>query len=253
MSAGASRYRRCCPENSWTWRKGFLGVSYVTPSIALLNHGFFVLDITVNSSHHFSSPEALAAIPPGLSLKNNTTQYTTEQAITLVIPVQPRSGVRVAGTFLWGAYDYPIDSPFPIYTDVFIIAGTKQVSENFGVTVNITNAHQREQGWPFPTPFAIRTSVLSVLADFHLDLNHIVHFAPVTKTTSPGRPTLPGAPGGPGGPGQIGPTQGGTVTPASNPSVVPVPATAPSGSPASVTPGTPAVLPTHNALTKDPP
>ncbi len=207
-----SRYRRCCPADSFTWHKGFLGVSYTTPSIALLNHGFFVLDITGNSSHHYSSPQALAAIPPGLSLPNNTQIYTTQQAITAVIPVDPKNGVRTAATFLWGALDYPKDGPFPYYYDVFILSGTKQFTNDFGITANVTNVKQRVQGSPFPAPFAIRDSALTLLADFHVDFNKFLHHA--EPATTPGRPTVPGAPGGPGGPAQVGPTQGGTVTPA---------------------------------------
>ncbi len=220
-----SRKRSCCPVDSFDWHKGFLGVSYTTPSLIFLNHGFFVFDITGNSSHQYVSPQALARIPPGLSFKNNSQNYTTQQAVTAVIPVDLRNGVRVAGTFLWGALDYPVDYPFPLYYDVFVISGTKQVNPNFGVTINLTNVIQRNQGYPFPSPLGIRTSALNVLADIHLDFNRLLHPAP---PVTPGRPTQPGAPGGPGGPAQVGPTQGGTVSPA------------PGASPAPATPGAPA-------------
>ncbi len=234
-SGFGSRHRSCCPFGSFEWHKGFLGVSYATPPVFFLNHGFFVLDITGNTNHHYSSPQALAALPPGLSLPNNTQVYTTQQAITAVIPVQPRSGVRVAGTFLWGALDYPVDGPFPYYYDVFVVSGTKQINTMLGLTINITNVRQREQGAPLPAPFAVRTSALNVLADFHFDFNHI--FAAAPRPTQ-GRPTQPGTPGGPGGPAQVGPSQGGTVTPAPNASAAPM--TPGAASPAPAAPPAPA-------------
>ena len=243
----ASRHRRCCPAGSFEWHKGFLGVSYATPPIPALLHSFFVLDIRGNTDRHVSSPQVLAALPPGLSERNgaNARDYTTQQAVTIVVPVQPRSGVRFAGTFLWGALDYPVDYPFPIYYDVFILAGTKQVSENFGVTVNLTNVKQRLQGYPFPPPGFIATSALNVLADFHIDFNKFV-----TRPVNPGPPTQPGAPGGPGGPAQVGPTQGGSVSPSpsasgspAQPGASPGPAM-PGASPAPMTPPGPAPSPT---------
>ena len=218
----AERDRLCCGEdlgNRTVWHKGFLGVSYVTPSLDILNHGFFVLDITGNSSRQFNSPEALAGQTPGLSLDKGVakTIYTSQQAITAIIPIDSKHGVRTATTYLWGALDYFKNQPFPLYYGVFIVSATKQVTPEFGVTANVTNVIQRDQGAPFPQPpfdkgSGVRVSALNLLADFHIDFNKIFH--PATPPTTPGRPTTPGVPGGPGGPAQVGPTQGGTVSPA---------------------------------------
>jgi hypothetical protein len=219
-----SRYRRCCPAartdtkgDATMWNKGFLGVSYATPSLNILNHGFFVLDVTANSSHHYNSPDALARQTPGLSLPNGKQVYTMQQAITAIIPIDSKHGVRTATTYLWGALDYFRNQPFPLYYGVFIVSATKQITPEFGITANVTNVIQRDQGAPFTQPpfdrgASVRVAALNVLADFHLDLNKIFH--PATPPTTPGRPTTPGVPGGPGGPAQVGPTQGGTVSPA---------------------------------------
>ncbi len=211
----AHRYRRCCPAGSFEWHKGFLGLSYATPSLALLNHGFFVLDITGNSSKHYSSPNLLRSVPVGLSAPNGQF-YTTQQAVTAIIPIDRKNGVRTAATFLWGALDYPINDIVPYYYDVVVFSGTKQVTPEFGITANFINVIQRSgQGRPFPPGLGIRTSAIDIFADFHIDLNR--YFKRAAPPTTPGRPTQPGVPGGPGGPAQVGPTQGGTVSPPPSP------------------------------------
>jgi hypothetical protein len=213
-----SRHRMCCPYGGLEWHKGFLGVSYATPHFAFLNNGFFVLGLTGNTYNHFSSPEALTGIPPGLSLPNKR-YYTTNQAVTAIVPVDLKHGVRTATTFLWGALDYPENGPFPYYYDVWILSGTKQFTDNIGLTAEVTNVVQRLQGYPFPSPGAIHSNAFAIAADFHLDFHKLLGTAP-RETKS--RSTQPGTPGGPGGPAPVGPTQGGAVpSPAPSPSPSP--------------------------------
>ena len=210
----ASRYRRCCPADSFEWHKGFLGLDYVTPPIALLNHGFFVLDIRANSSHHYSSPQALASIPQGLSLPNNTTQYTTQQAVTAIIPIDPKHGFSTATTFLWGALDYPVNGPFPYYFDFVILSATKQITPDLSISANVVNVKQRRQGSPFPPPYGINTSALSLLADYHIDFNRFVHHAPAPAPA-------PSPAGAPPAPTQAAPAPASTLAPSPEPSVKP--------------------------------
>jgi hypothetical protein len=206
----ASRYRRCCPADSFEWHKGFLGVTYATPSISILNGGFFVLGVTLNDYHHTINAES-APVPPGYSLAPGQI-YTTQQFVSGIIPIDKKSGVRIATTFLWGALDYFEKNPFPSYYDVFVFSGTKQVNPNFGVSATLAQVHQRIQGYPFPPPGFISTSALNVDATFHINF---ADFLPKPAPPAPaGRSGQPGVPNGPGGPAQPGATQGGTVSPA---------------------------------------
>lgn len=172
-SGFGSRYRQCCPADFIEWHKGFLGASYTTPHLVFLHDGFFIVSLTANAVHHFSSPNALAALPRGLSLPNNMEIFTTQQAVTAIIPVDKRAGIRTATTFLWGALDFPVNGPFPQYYDVFITAATKQVTKDFGITLTVANVKQRIQGYPFPTPNAIRTSAFTLAANYRIDFNHL--------------------------------------------------------------------------------
>lgn len=173
-SGFASRYRECCPADAVEWHKGFLGVNYTTPRLHILHGGVFVLDLTANATHHVSSPAALAALPPNLSLPNNTEILTTQQSITAVVPIDARGRLTTAATFLWGALDYPQNGPFPLYYDVVVTSATKRVNRNVGITLTVANVKQRIQGYPFPAPNAIRTAAFTLMANFKLDLNRLL-------------------------------------------------------------------------------
>jgi hypothetical protein len=192
-SGFASRYRECCPADFLEWHKGFFGVKYTTPRLAILHDGYFVFDLTGNAVKHFSSPAALAELRPGLSLPNNTEIFTTQQSIKVVVPISQRLGIRTSTTFLWGALDYPQNGPFPQYYDVFITTLTKQVTRDVGITATVANVKQRIQGYPFPAPNAIRTSAFTLAANFRVDLNRFLR----AGSPDTGRPTLPGAAGNP--------------------------------------------------------
>jgi hypothetical protein len=211
-----SRYRQCCPADYLEWHKGFLGVSYVTPHFDFLNHGFLVLDLTGNAVNHHSSPDVRDALG-SLDLPDGEL-YTTNQSVTAIIPVNLRTGIRTATTYLWGALDFPEHGPFPQYYGVFITSVTKQISNELGLTATIANVQQRQQGYPFPSPAAIRSTSITIAADFHLDFNKIMRTL--------GRPTQPGVPGAPGGPAPVSPTQGGAVQPSPAPGA-PAPSPAP--------------------------
>ncbi len=170
----ASRDRRCCadsaPWNKFEWHKGFVGVAYTSPQLFFLNGGVLVFDVKGNSSHHYSSPQALAAMPAGLSLPSGQI-YTTQQAITAVVPVDKRNGLVTTGTFVWGALDYPVNGPFPNYADVLSVTTTKRINRSFGLTASLTSVHQRIQGYPFPAPDVVHTVGLKISADYHIDFN----------------------------------------------------------------------------------
>ncbi len=231
-----SRYRRCCPADSFEWHKGYVGLSYSTPPLVFLNHGIFVLDITGNANHQHASALSLASNPVGLPLKDGEV-YTTTQAVTAVIPVSPKIGIRTAATFIWGANDWGENSPFPSYYDIWVFAATKQITDDLGFTINTAQVTQRIQGSPFPPPNVIKTSALNMALDFHVDFNKIFAAPPAAP---PGRSTEPGTPGGPGGPAPLGPTQGGTVSP--SPSPAPMAPAAPAPAPAGPAP-TPSATP----------
>jgi hypothetical protein len=194
-----SRYRQCCPADSLEWHKAFVGVSYVTPHVDILNKGFFVVALTGNGTNHQSTAyyRALLDSPPPVGLGPNADLpnghiFTTDQSVTAVIPVNRPYNIHTATTFLWGALDYPEHGPFPQYYHAFIFSATKQVNKDFGIIAEVSHVQQRVQGYPFPAPNSINTSAITLSADFHLDFNKMF--------TPPARSTQPGVPGGPGGP-----------------------------------------------------
>lgn len=191
----AERYRRCCPADSFEWHKGYASLSY---SYLLRKLGGTVVaaGVTLNANHQNLSPDSLAALPVGLAVPNGPRIFTTQQFANIAIPVGGPTGIRVSGTFIWGALNDFNNEPFPWYYDVWAFELSKQVTPYFAFTVHAENDEQRIQGSPFPPPNAIRNADLSLLGDFHFDFNKIVNGMGARAP----RPIQPKTPGGPAGP-----------------------------------------------------
>jgi len=175
----ANRHRICCPGSgdpnqpfSTEWHTGFLGLTYATTPFKDFLNSFLVLNITGHTANH-NPPPILANALGSLSI-GSVREYGTTQAATIVVPVDPKHGFDVTGTFAWGAADYFEDADFPWAYDIFVFTATKHFNPYFGLTLKTSNLYQRPQGNPFQSPGGIHVGEADITADFHLDLNKIL-------------------------------------------------------------------------------
>jgi hypothetical protein len=159
---------------------GYLGVTYTSLPIRALGNSRFILGIT-----GYEQPvDQHVAV---LNLATNTVSYIsenphqnryfeTQQQVGLVIPVDPKHGFSVSARYLWGAANFYENSPFPWHWDAEVaLSATKKFSDLFSLTLRTRDQHYAPQGYPFPAPNVDHVESIDVLADFHLDLNKLVH------------------------------------------------------------------------------
>jgi hypothetical protein len=177
----ATRQRSCCPASSdpnqlasTEWHQGFLGLTYATHPISLLHNGEFVLNITGHTAAHNPPPNALVfeqAVSPGV-VDVGKREYGTTQAATFVLPIN--HGFSTTATYTWGSFDYFENYPYPLNYGIWVFTANKSFNKYFGLEFRGANLWQRpNQNTPFPGN-AIHVVDWSIIADIHLDLNHLV-------------------------------------------------------------------------------
>lgn len=159
---------------------GYLGVTYTSPPVRALGGSHFILGVT---GYEQPVDQHVAVLNPATNLVNYINEnphqsryFDTQQQVGIVIPVDPKHGFSVSARDLWGAANWYENSPFPWRWDAnIVLSATKKFSDTFSLTLRTQDQHYAPQGYPFPTPNVDHVESIDVLADFHLDLNQLVH------------------------------------------------------------------------------
>ncbi len=158
---------------STEYHAGYLGFTYTTPSFKALHNALLVLNVTGLTANHNPSPNALASYPKGLDVGNKR-EYGASEAATLVVPVDPKSGLTATATYLHGQLEYWEDFPFPFAYNVTVFNLIKNVNPYLGVEVGAGDVWQQRQGNPFPLPSVIHVATFTTQLDFHFDFNKLL-------------------------------------------------------------------------------
>ena len=197
--AESTRQRVCCPAASVTgldWHIGSFGITYTTPYIKAL-HGLFVLNATGHANYHNPGPAVAASwggldptcssvalgVDGGPLTCNNyqaKTFFETSEAMTYVLPLDPRGGFVMTATYLTGAGDYFTAFAFPSRYNIEVFGAEKHITPQVAFKLGAANVWQVKQGVPFPSlpgnPQGGSIHLVSYTAslDFHLDLNKLL-------------------------------------------------------------------------------
>lgn len=175
----AYRHRTCCPgdtdptnSNPTFYHDNYLGLNYTSPAFAVLHGTRFIYGITGHASPHNSDNAAAVAASVAAGYSAKRTQYGITQAITAAIPVDPKHGFSVAGTYTWGAFNYFSNLVYPLYYGIYIVNMTKRVNKYVDIVANLDNFVQRPQGYP------LGPAGDGVLQDASLNVGLNLHFGP---------------------------------------------------------------------------
>jgi hypothetical protein len=177
---GASTGRFPSTVSSTEAHYGYLGVTYTTPQIRALGGSQFILGVT---GYEQPVDQHVAVLNPAMNLvtyinenPHQNRYFDTQQQVGIVIPVDPKHGFTVSARDLWGAANWYENSPFPWRWDAnIVLSATKKFNDSFSLTLRTQDQHYAPQGFPFPTPNVDHVESIDVLADFHVDLNKLVH------------------------------------------------------------------------------
>jgi hypothetical protein len=163
--------------SSTEWHYGYLGATYLSPPVRAILGSRFVFGITGEDQpvdKHVAVLNPVTKLVSYIDEHPNQNQYyeMTESA-GIIIPVDAEHGISATAKFNLGAGAYYENSPFPYRYSTVVLGATKRFSNLFSLTVRATNVHGMEQGYPYPVPSVIHNEVLDVLADFHIDTNHL--------------------------------------------------------------------------------
>jgi hypothetical protein len=167
---------------------GYLGVTYLTSPIRWLANSSFALNVNGYAQpvdHHVGTLCSASLVDTGVCTTAGSVYYVNEdphqnmyyessQSVALMIPLHPNLTITVSETI--GALNFyeNADGPYR-WDDYDVEAITKKFSPTFSLTMRHQALHQALQGYPFPYPQAINTGVYDIYADFHFDLNQLVH------------------------------------------------------------------------------
>ena len=156
----------------------YLGVTYTTTPIRALAGTRFLFGITADAQqvdHHVGVKTGNVVTFIDENPKQNIYYETTEQ-VGAIVPVDPRHGLILTARDTWGAINFYENAPFPFrYSNSLTVGLTKKFNPFFSMTLRAQNSDYIAQGFPFPAPNAIHTETIDALADFHVDLNTLVH------------------------------------------------------------------------------
>ncbi|HZO95234.1 MAG TPA: hypothetical protein VFB22_15920 [Candidatus Baltobacteraceae bacterium] len=170
---------------------GYLGLTYATkPDKYFLGGTNFVFNITgdaQNVDHHVATLCTAGMVTAHENLcttagtvgyhdENPGTDryYETTQSVAMNIPLRPTTTLTFKDA--WGALNFYENAPFPYrWSSAFTAQITKRFSPIFSLSMSHQDYHQIPQGAPDPYPNAIHVGAWNVFADFHLDLNQMIH------------------------------------------------------------------------------
>jgi len=173
---GASRAAFPHTVSSTEWHYGYLGVAYTTKPIRALLNTRFMVGVT---GEYQPVDQHVAVERNGrvAYINENPHQnqyYDSTETVGVTVPVGKDLNVSYQESF--GAVDFYENAPFPYHWDGFIVVDvTKKFNEYFSLTLRDQRENFAPQGAPLPYPNATHIESISVLADFHLDLNKVVH------------------------------------------------------------------------------
>jgi hypothetical protein len=123
-----------------------------------------------------ASGVSTAAFPFTVENPKQNIYYETTEQVGAIVPVDPRHGLILTARDTWGAINFYENAPFPFrYSNSLTVGLTKKFNPFFSMTLRAQNSDYIAQGFPFPAPNAIHTETIDALADFHVDLNTLVH------------------------------------------------------------------------------
>jgi hypothetical protein len=157
----------------------YLAATYTTRPIRALAGSRFLFSITGEDQpvdHH------VAVLNPATNLvsfidenPHQNQYYETTQQVGVIVPVD-RHGLTFTAREAWGAINFYENSPFPYrWSSGATLSLTKKFNNSFALTMRAQNSVYDEQGYPYPTPNALHSEEIDVQADFHVDLNQMVH------------------------------------------------------------------------------
>lgn len=172
----AYRHRVCCPADTdvrnptpTNYHDNYLGFTYATPSVRGLSNAFLIYNIKGHASPHFSdSVAAVAAANAAGYPDNKRTEFGITQAVTVVVPVDPKHGFSVAATNTWGAFNYFSNQAIPLYYNIIILSVDKSFTKHVSLSASVDNFIQRPQGYPFPSGNGINGASLNIGLNFQL-------------------------------------------------------------------------------------
>ena len=172
----AYRHRTCCPADTdvhnptpTNYHDNYLGLTYATPSVASLSNAFLIYNIKGHASPHFSdSAGAIAAANAAGYPDARRTELGITQAVTLVVPIDPKHGFSVAATNTWGAVNYFSNQAIPLYYNIVILTVNKSFTKELSMSASVDNFVQRPQGYPFPAGNGVNDASLNVSLNFHV-------------------------------------------------------------------------------------
>ena len=157
--------------HSTEYHEGYAGLTYTSPYIKQIR-SLLILNVTGITANHDPSPNALAALPPGQDVGHKR-EYGASQSATLVIPLEPRSGVTLTGTYAHGQFEEDEDQPFPYAYNITEFSLIKSINPYVGVQIGYQDIWQERQGAPFPLPGVVHGAEFTTQVDLHLDFNRI--------------------------------------------------------------------------------
>jgi hypothetical protein len=158
---------------------GYLAATYTTRPIRALANSRFIFGITGEDQpvdHHVAVLNPATNIVSYIDENPHKNQYyeSTEQ-VGVIVPID-RHGLTFTARDAFGAVNFYENSPFPYrVTSYATLSLTKKFNDYFSLTMREGNSVYAKQGYPFPTPNAMHTETVDVLADFHVDLNSMFH------------------------------------------------------------------------------
>jgi hypothetical protein len=186
--AESTRSRICCPAASQTgidWHIGSFGITYTTPYFKAI-HGLFVLNATGHANYHNPGPVvasrwggldvscssvSIGAAGPSCNNYKAVTVLETSEALTYVLPLDPKGGFVTTATYINGSGDYFTAFPFPDRYTITSFGAEKHFTPQVAFKFAVTDVWQMRQFNPFPSPGAIHLVSYTANLAFHLDLN----------------------------------------------------------------------------------
>lgn len=156
----------------------YLGVTYTTRPVRALANTRFLFSLTGEAQHVDHHVGVLTGNTVSFideNPKQNIYYESTEQ-VGALIPIDAKHGLTFSARDAWGAINFYENAPFPWrYSNSLTLALTKKFSPFFSFTMREQNSDYLALGSPFPAPNTLHTEAIDAFADFHVDLNSLIH------------------------------------------------------------------------------
>jgi hypothetical protein len=167
---------------------GYVGLTYATKPISGFLNSWFALNVTgygQNVDHHVGALCSAALVKSGACGTAGSVYYINEgagqdryyessESLAWLIPFKPGVVVTLKETI--GALNFYENAVGPYRWDSYDVEMiTKKFNPTFSLSLRHQHLHQALQGYPFPFPQALDVGSIDILADFHLDFNHLGH------------------------------------------------------------------------------